>query len=167
MTSSAGIKTGADIKTGAAGFTLLEMIAVVLVLALVMGLAYPSMSRGSNALHLRTASRDIINTFRFAREKAVSEQASLQLVIDRRERKIVLANILGEPLGTYSLPKDVKILRMSRSGVEETGDVMAVRFLPNGSMERAEISIQADSGSKTRVVADPLSGGARMELVYD
>ena len=150
-----------------AGFTLLELIVVVLIIALVLGISYPSMSRGSSALHLRTTSRDILNTFRFAREKAISEQASMQLVINRRDQKIVLADILGESLRTYSLPTDVKIQRMAHSGGEVSDDVMTVRFLPNGSLENARIRLEADSGSLMQVISDPLGGGARIEPVYE
>ncbi|MDR1727337.1 MAG: GspH/FimT family pseudopilin [Acidobacteriota bacterium] len=157
--------TGSD--AGEAGFTLLELIAVVFIIALVLGISYPSMSRGSSALHLRTASRDLVNTFRFAREKAVSEQESLQLVIDRKGRKVVLADVLGTPLRTYTLPEDVRIKEMSRAGVEVGEDAMTVRFLPSGGLESAGIRLEADGGSMMQVVADPLSGGARMEPVYE
>ena len=150
-----------------AGFTVLELMVVALIIALVLGISYPSMSRGSSVLHLRTTSRDILNTFRFAREKAISEQTSMQLVVNRREHKIVLADILGEPLRTYVLPADVKIQRMVHSGNEVTDDVMTVRFLPNGSLENAGIRIEADSGSLMQIIADPLGGGARIEPVYE
>ena len=57
-------------RTTDPGFTLLELLIVVLVVGLVLAVSYPSLSRGSAVVHLRTTSRDVLNIFRYAREKA-------------------------------------------------------------------------------------------------
>jgi prepilin-type N-terminal cleavage/methylation domain-containing protein len=149
------------------GFTLLELIVVLLILALIMGVSYPSMERGSNILNLQTASRDVLNTFRFAREKAVSEQASMMLIIDRNERRLQLANILGEPMQAYTLPRGVHIQRMMRAGNEVQENTMTVRFAPNGGLENVGIRLATDSGSRMQIISDPLGGGARIEPVWE
>ena len=69
MTSVAGNDAGNQFSEK--GFTLLELLVVVIILALVLGVSYPSMERASSILNIQTASRDVLNTFRFAREKAV------------------------------------------------------------------------------------------------
>ena len=149
------------------GFTLLELIVVVLIIALVMGVSYPSMERGSSILNLQTASRDVLNTFRFAREKAISEQASMLLIINRGERTLELANILGEPMRSYTLPRGVYIQSVTRSGSEVNDDVLAVRFAPNGNLENVGIRIAAEGGRRMQIVSDPLGGGARIEPVWE
>ncbi|MDR0310285.1 MAG: type II secretion system GspH family protein, partial [Acidobacteriota bacterium] len=149
------------------GFTLLELIVVTLIIALVLGISYPSIERGSNILNLQTASRDVLNTFRFAREKAVSEQATMLLIIDREERRLELANVLGEPIRAYTLPKGIYFQRMIRAGNEVGDNAMAVRFAPNGSLESVDIYIASDGGSRLRIVSDPLGGGARREPVWE
>jgi len=150
------------------GFTLLELIVVTLIIALVLGISYPSMERGSSILNLQTAGRDVLNTFRFAREKAISEQTTMLLIIDRGERRLELANILGEPLRSYTLPKGINIQSMVRAGSEVRDDVMTVRFAPNGNLENVGIRIAAGSGSRRmQIISDPLGGGARIEPVWE
>ena len=149
------------------GFTLLELIVVVLIIALVMGISYPSMSRGSSILNLQTATRDVLNTFRFAREKAISEQMTMLLIIDRNERRFELANVLGEPMRSYTLPRGVHIQRMTRAGSEVQGDVMTVRFAPNGNLENVGIRIATGGRSRMQIISDPLGGGARIEPVWE
>jgi general secretion pathway protein H len=153
---------------GENGFTLLELMFIVIIIALVLGIGYPSMSRGTSILNLQTASRDVLNAFRFAREKAISEQTSMLLIINRSERKIELANILGEPVRAYTLPRGVNIQRMERAGTEVHDDVMSVRFAPNGSLERVNIRLVGGSGSRRmQIISDPLGGGARVEPVWE
>jgi prepilin-type N-terminal cleavage/methylation domain-containing protein len=149
------------------GFTLLELIVVTLIIALVLGISFPSMERGASILSLQVASRDVLNTFRFARARAISEQTSMLLVIDRSKDRFELANVLGEPLRAYTLPRGVNIQRMERAGSEVRDDVMTVRFSPNGSLELASIRLAADGGRKMQIISDPLGGGARMEPFWE
>ena len=155
-------------RSSEAGFTLLELIVVVVILALVLGVSYPSMERGSSMLNLQTASRDILNTFRFARERAVSEQTTMLLIVDRDERRLELANIFGEPMRAYTLPRGVNIQSMVRAGSEIHDKVMTVRFAPNGNLENVGIRIAAAAGvRRMQIISDPLRGGARIEPVWE
>jgi prepilin-type N-terminal cleavage/methylation domain-containing protein len=147
------------------GFTLLELLIVVLVIALVLALSYPSLSRGSTALHLRATGRDILNTFRYAREKAVTEQAGMMVTVDREKQELVLSDNLGDGSRKYMLPRDVRIQRIAMGGSEIMEGPLVVRFLPNGSSDSAEVLLKSDAGAFLRIISDPITGGARIESV--
>ena len=145
------------------GFTLLELLIVVLVITLALAVAYPSLSRGTSSIHLRSTARDVLNTFRYAREKAVTEQTGMRVTVDQAKQELVLTDDFGDGSRTYVLPKDVKIQRMSLAGNEVAQGPLLVRFLPNGSSENIEVLLKSDTGSYLRVVTDPITGGARVE----
>ena len=145
------------------GFTLLELIIVVVVIALVLTVSYPSLSRGSAAIKLRSTGRDVLNTFRYAREKAVTEQVGMRVTVDREKQELVLSDDLGDGSRRYALPEGVKIQRMIQGGTEVAEGPMVVRFLPNGSAEDAEVFLQSKTGAYLRVVTDPITGGARVD----
>ena len=63
----------------------------------------------------------------------------------------------------YRLPDDVKIQRIALGGTEVLEGPMAVRFLPNGSADGAEVLLKSDKDSFLRIVTDPITGGARIE----
>jgi general secretion pathway protein H len=144
------------------GFTLLELLIVVVLMALALSLSYPSLSRGSTALHLRATGRDILGTFRYAREKAVTEQAGMVLLVDREKQTLALSDSFREGNRTYNLPKDVRIERIALGGTEVLEGPLVVRFLPNGSSDNAEIVLRSDTGGFLRIVSDPITGGARI-----
>jgi general secretion pathway protein H len=145
------------------GFTLLEIMVVLIVIALVMATALPSISRGATALHLRTAGRDILNTFRYAREKAVTEQTRMKVVVDREKQQLMLTDNFGDGARTFILPKDIRIQRIALAGNEIMDGFMVVRFLPNGSCDNSEVLLQTDKGPWLKVLTDPITGGARIE----
>ena len=145
------------------GFTLLELVIVVVVMAMVLGVSYPSLSGGSAAIKLRSTGRDILNTFRYAREKAVTEQTGMRVTVDREKQELTLSDDLGEGRRRYVLPAEVKIQRMALGGTEIKEGPLVVRFLPNGSAENAEVLLQSRTGYYLRIITDPITGGARVE----
>jgi general secretion pathway protein H len=145
------------------GFTLLELLIVVVLLAVALSLSYPSLSRGSTALHLRATGRDILSIFRYAREKAVTEQAGMVLTVDKEKQTLVLSDSYREGSRKYSLPEDVKIQSIALGEAEVLEGSLVVRFLPNGSSDIAEIVLKSDTGSLLRIVSDPITGGAHIE----
>jgi general secretion pathway protein H len=162
MTSAAGSNFGRRYSQES-GFTLLELLMVVLVIALALAVSYPSISRGSTALHLRATGRDVLNTLRYAREKAVTEQTGMKVTVDRQKQELVLSDDLGDGGRKYLPPNDVKIQRVALAGNEIVDGPMVIRFLPNGSSDRAEILLKSTAGSFLRIISDPITGGARIE----
>ena len=141
---------------------MLELMIVVLVIALVLAVCYPSLSRGSTAIRLRATARDILSTFRYAREKAVTEQTGMRVAVDREKQELVLTDDFGDGARRYKLPETVRIYRIMLAGNEVMEGPLVVRFLPNGSAENAEIWLKSVSGSYLRVITDPITGGARV-----
>jgi len=146
------------------GFTLLELVVVVLIMGLALAVAYPSLSRGSASIHLRGVGRDILSTFRYAREKAITEQRGMQLIASRDAQNLILADEFGEGNRSYALPSDVRIQYMTLAGRPVTEGPLVIRFSPNGSSDRAEILVRSDSGAALRIVSDPLTGGGTIAM---
>lgn len=144
------------------GFTLLELVLVILIMGLVLAVSYPTLSRGSASIRLRSVGRDILSTFRYARERAITEQRGIQIVASRESQNLIFADEFGEGNRTYTLPRDVSIQRLSLAGRVIAEGPLVVRFSPNGSSDLAEILVQSDSGAALRVVSDPITGGAKI-----
>lgn len=142
------------------GFTLLEIIITLLVIALILAVSFPSLSRGTTALSLRTTGRDVLNTFRYARQKAVTEQTGMRVTVDQENQTVRLANDFGEGTRVYTLPDNVRIQSVLLGNIVSADAVATVRFLPNGSSDSVEVILESKNGAYLRVISDPISGGA-------
>lgn len=144
------------------GFTLLELVMVLVIIGLVLALSYPSLSRGTVTLHLRAAGRDVLSCLRYAREKAITQQTGVLVTVDKDAQTVVLTDDLGEGARTLSLPEDVRIQRIALSGLEILEGPLVLLYRPNGSAPNAEIDLQSRNGGVLRIVTDPITGGARI-----
>jgi general secretion pathway protein H len=145
-----------------AGFSLLELILVLVVMSLVLAVAYPSMSRGRTAFHLRAVGRDVISSFRLARETAVTEQRVMQVSVDAQAQQVTVSDDVGDSARSFRLPDDVKIVGLSSNGEEVAQGPWAIRFLPNGSSDDGQVLLKADTGAHFKIAIDSLTGAARM-----
>jgi prepilin-type N-terminal cleavage/methylation domain-containing protein len=148
----------------AGGFSLVEIVMVILIISLTLAVSYPLLSRGSASLHLRASGRDVLNLMRYAREKAITEQTGMMVLVDRGAGKLVLSSDLGQGVHSLVLPKDVKIDRLVFSGQEVLQGPLMIHFLSNGSSDSAELLLVADNGALLKVFTDPITGGARIKL---
>jgi general secretion pathway protein H len=143
------------------GFTLLELILVLVVMTLALAVAYPSMSRGRNAFHMRAVARDVIGVLRLARETAVTEQKIMMVVIDSQAQQVTVSDEVGEGARSFHPPADVKVEGVAAAGAAVQGPV-AIHFLSNGSAEDAQIVLTSDRGTTMKIVLDPITGLAQV-----
>ena len=149
------------------GFTLLEIIITLTVITLVLAVSYPSLSRGTTALSLRTTGRDILSIMRYAREKAVTEQTGMRVVVDQDNQSVLMINDSDNSTRTYWLPENVKIHGVVVEGAESDSGISSIRFLPNGSSNAAQILIESTTGGFIKIVSDPITGVASIQPVTE
>jgi len=75
-----------------AGFTLLELLVVLVLISALSAVAFPSIGRGMATLKLKTSSREIAATLRLARSSAVKERNVYRGGFNRGKNEIELAS---------------------------------------------------------------------------
>ena len=120
------------------GFTLIEIIAVVALLALAASTVVFFISRSLSTQQIRGAGRDLVAALRYTRGQAIVKREEQALELDV-ERRVYRAPNRPEA----ELPKDMemKLLTASQEQVDETTG--RVRFFPDGSSTGGRISLIA------------------------
>lgn len=139
------------------GFTLIEMIAVLMLVALVAGAV--AFSLGSNLKGVRTkaAVRDLTAAMRYTRGLAIvqHEQRALEIDVDARTYQAP-----GRPLIELPEGLDMKLLTAAS---EQTGDSKGlIRFFPDGSSSGGRVTLKRGD-HEWRVEIAWLTGEVRME----
>jgi len=135
------------------GFTLLELIVVLAILAGLTALVAPSFSRTVESARLRRAASDVRTTFARTRALAVASARERSAVFDLSRGEFGVDNE-----AVRILPDSVRLGAVLPGGDRLDRGSVRVRFFPDGGGEAAEISVTADDGGALRVTVDPLTG---------
>ena len=126
-TSVIGRAAASDLAARARGFTLLEVILVVVILMIASALAVPSFIRSFRGAKLRSAARAIVMSHRYARAMAVLKQTDAAILYDARVGEIEVVS------------------------VKSPAEADRNKFLDNRSGEVRRGAAKTDSGSETIV----------------
>ena len=143
------------------GFSLFELLIVLILIALTAGVVMPSFSRGLRGLELETAGRDLITRMKQARSRAIGRQEVSRIILVPSEESpdyYVLANEFEQELNRYLLPERVSIAVQAQQFEEA---FVRVSFYPNGRSSGGSFYLQ----NETRDIAiwvDPITGFARV-----
>ncbi|HXK59100.1 MAG TPA: prepilin-type N-terminal cleavage/methylation domain-containing protein [Acidobacteriota bacterium] len=143
------------------GFSLLELVIVLVLLALASALVAPSFTTGLGGLQLETSARDVITLMRHARSQAIGKQEVFRVILGEQDPlslKYFLANEFGETIKEQSLPDGF------RFEVPDNWQLpMVVSFYPNGRSSGAVFGVRSGQG-KTKIIAvDVITGFARLQ----
>jgi general secretion pathway protein H len=145
--------TGAAIavrdRAGERGFTLLEVIVVLLILSLGAAVSAPAIGRSLDSIRLRAEIAGFSAMIRHARERAITSRRTHTVVVGNGELRVVD----GE---------DVRRARPLPAAwtIDTTPPKLVLRFEPQGSSSGGEYHIVAGTISY-RVSVDPLTGRVR------
>ncbi|MEM7251180.1 MAG: GspH/FimT family protein [Pseudomonadota bacterium] len=124
------------------GFTLFELLIVLVLLALALGIVVPSLGGGS-ATELRSAAADLSSALRKVRAEAMTRNRSVVLTLDV-ERKAIR---IGDTPSERRLPQGVEY-ELFTADTERTGDTSGrVRFFPNGSSTGGRVTVSVGERS--------------------
>ncbi len=77
------------------GFTLIEILLVVVITAITSVMALAAFSMGFQSAQLRTASKAVVMSHKYARSMAVLDQKQMMLVVDTKARQLEVASLAG------------------------------------------------------------------------
>lgn len=140
-------------RVGQHGFTLLELLVVLVIAVLLVAVVPPLISGMSGATELRGAARQLAAGLRFARNEAVTRQREAVLTLDLSKHRFAVS---GDPR-EIALPESLSLhLYTAQSELldQATGNI---RFFPDGSSTGGAVTV---SGPKLayRINVDWLTG---------
>lgn len=134
------------------GFSLLELLVVLLLLGLMTTVVVPSLDRGLKKREVRKSAMKLAATARGLRSRAIYESTPQRLVFDPFENSY--QTVRGKKV---LLSSDIKIVGVE--GGEPLGQgLRQFLFFPNGSILGGEVRIAGGQGANYVIRILPLSG---------
>jgi prepilin-type N-terminal cleavage/methylation domain-containing protein len=153
------LRTGAS--RGSAGFTLAEVIIVVLILSVMAAIVAPSFLGSLNQKRMNQATSNLLNLLRYARQKAVVEQESKTVVIDIDKGNYWMVHLVKDRKGRVKgskkyyangVPKGHRITSVYKPKLDQsyTSDEVRIVFYPDGTAESVRILVRRDATKGTK-----------------
>lgn len=117
------------------GFTLIEMLAVMAILAAVAVFAMPAIMRKPDHLVLRDTVRQVRQMLLLARSKAITSNADTVFFIDLKEYRFGL-----QDGGGGEIPEDMSAAFKIAEPERRTASRGGIRFFPDGSSTGGELA---------------------------
>lgn len=136
-----------------AGFTLLELLVVIVIMALGMALVPGMLAPGTDAQSLKIDLRQIVSGLRFARTRSIVLNTPVAMSIDVESRQLVIDN--SNETGRLHMTTAISLAVADQAWRgSHTG---AIQFYPDGSSSGGEMLLSNDT-ARYRVVVDWLTG---------
>ena len=142
------------------GVTLIEMLIVMALIALIAGIAAPSVSAGLDSLRLRSTSDAIIGFFNTALARADTRQQVVEILISPAEGTITATSGDHGFYKRLDVANPIRILSVQPELADAEDQNQTRRFLvyPGGSVPKIAIEIGNSRGRKRLVSIDPVTG---------
>jgi type II secretion system protein H len=160
------------------GFSLIEVIIVLLILSLSIALVTPSLSRFSSTAELKTAAKKVSAILRFCRSEAVNKGQIYQIVFDSDLGEVRVQrmepsegeeeNKKQEGMGskkTYPLPKGIHMKEVKIASPQYPSDLPTFEFYPNGGSNGGSILFDGEDRGGYRIKVNFLTGMVEIEKV--
>jgi len=145
-------RTGSD-KTFERGFTLIEVVVVLAILALVTAMALPLLTGAGAKADARVAAREIAAGMRLTRNFAMMRGHAEAFLVDTASG-VFRAGATAAP---QRVPGDVRLVLYTTTGERRGATVGSIRFFPDGSSTGGGIRLRAGN-SRAEVLVDWLTG---------
>ena len=157
-------------KTSPAGFTLVELIVVMVLITMMTAFAIPKIRSSLFTNQLRAAARQFIGLVAETGQEARSKRIGVELRFDREQHLFTTA-----PTARISRDETVKrypTVRVSESvqvvdissvhgGKKALGELV-IRFSPRGYVDKTVVHLRDDSGDELSVILSPFLGVTRV-----
>jgi type II secretion system protein H len=154
------------------GFSLIELMVVLVILSLSISLITPSLSRFLRTVELKGAAKKVSGILRYCRSEAVNKGFVHQVLFDSNMKQISVQSIAStetkkeeevkkeEELSkkVYTLPDGIEIKKVDVTSVQNPQDLPTIEFYPNGGSNGGSILLDSQGRNGFRIEVHFLTG---------
>jgi prepilin-type N-terminal cleavage/methylation domain-containing protein len=147
----------------AAGFTLAELLVVLVLIGLACAVVLPFAARSFGNFKLRLAEDSLRTLFKEARSRARFEGRSEAVVFlppDRAGRQLLLVREDGRRIDGVTLPAEISVAVKNADGAWSENP-QPIHFFPNGTCEATELDLSNSRAKHLQLELAPLVGSTR------
>lgn len=155
------------------GFTLLELIIVIAIIAIVTGIAVPSLYKYRQNTNLKEATRELSSEITYWKQTSVAENVRYRIEFNQTANTYTIKRESPANSGTYvnvstkspGSVSDSIIIMGSPNDPSFSGGVAYITIQPRGTMSAGSVWLQHTARLSTSTITTNLMG--RVSVTYD
>jgi prepilin-type N-terminal cleavage/methylation domain-containing protein len=160
------------------GFSLMELVIVLIIIGFSISLVMPSLSRFSKSVELKATAKKVSGILRYYRSEAAQKGKVHQVLFDPDLREVIIqllestedksTNKKGEEMvqkNKYHLPDGIQIKELKIPSPQYPADFPAIEFYPNGGSNGGSILLDSQDQRGYRIKVHFLTGIVEIEGV--
>jgi general secretion pathway protein H len=165
------------LEKGSKGFTMVELVVVLLIITLSAALVTPALSRFSKTIELKAAAKKVSGILRYYRSEAVYKGTVFQVLFNSETKEVRVQSIRSDEKGeeetkeektltkSYILPEGIQIKEVDAPSPQFPADLPAIEFYPNGGSNGGVILLDTQDRKGFRIKVNFLTGMVKVEGV--
>ena len=166
-----------DERSIQSGFTLIELLVVLVIISIMAAFVVPRIAGSMSNTNLRTASKKIAASLRYARSQAISESRTYVALFDLDKNRVIIRGDQtareeeekddggdrdSRQTKQYELPEEVRLEKgISVDGEIDSG-LFQIIFFSTGGSSGGELVLSNDRGNRYEVKIDFITGTVRL-----
>ena len=173
---------GRHAKTGY-GFTLLELIVVLVLISVMAAFVGPKLTGSMSNMGLKTACKTISASLRYARSRATSERIPYAALFDFENNRLTIeadqnsfkedAEKEGDDEAdknkprSYLLPDGVELEKAISGGDEFDSEIFKIVFFPAGCSSGGDVILRNERKKRYKIGVDYITGAVQLEALHE
>lgn len=145
------------------GVTLLEMLVVVSIIAVLVGISYPSITGGLDSIRLATAADSVAAFLNAAADRAERKHVVVEVSINKRRGELELRTPEPNSLRKMKLPDGITIREILPRLTPAEEDARNIYLYPGGAVPRVGVELVTKKGARRVVRIDPITGAPEIQ----
>jgi general secretion pathway protein H len=160
------------------GFSLIELMVVLVLIGLSVSLVTPSLFRFSRTVELKGSAKKVSAILRYCRSEAINQGKVYRVFFDSNLHEVKVQSMAskeGKDEGEkkeetvfqkiYSLPKGVQIKEVKADSPQYPSDLPTIEFYPNGGSNGGTILLDSEEMKGYKIKVHFLTGIVGIERV--
>lgn len=161
------------------GFTILELLVVLVIISLVAAFVAPRILSPNNNIRLKTTASKVSGALRYASNVALTEKKEMVVVFDIKNNKLYMVSaqrfhreyilesntIKGEGFNEFYFHEDIKFMENLSSIERVDSCTFLIGFFPNGTSSGGNIVLGSDSGLQYSIQVDFITSIVKIDRI--
>ena len=141
---------------------MMEMLLVVLLISLIAGLSFPSVTTGLDSIRMRSAADSAAAFLSAAATQVERREEPLELVFSKTQNSLEAHGLLGKYNRAIILPDGIRLAGVLPEPPGEPQATRSIVVFPGATVPQITLVLENSRGARRTVQLDPVTGVARV-----